>query len=137
MNKRTHGQYIPFETPYTRQKRVIIETRDKKPIWILIKNFINYRVKVGEEFTRSNMLKYIYPDPDVRWYMRKKNNAADSYRLLLNKVEIVKKTDNLGVYIKLRDIPNRLTLTRLRKIAADKSWKSWFVPFDERLEKNE
>ena len=133
MNKRTHGQYIPFEKPLIWDKKIVIETRKKKPIWNLMKCFINYRANIGEKFTREAMLKYIYPDPNVCYYMRKNGNTVDSYRLLLSKVEIVKNTDELGVYIKLRDIPNRLTTTRLKKIAGDKSWKSWFIPVDERM----
>jgi ATP adenylyltransferase/5',5'''-P-1,P-4-tetraphosphate phosphorylase II len=128
-----HDSYIPFETLIKPRKRVVVESRNKRPIWDLVKGFINYRVEIGEKFTRKDMLEYIYPNPDVFYYMRSHNNTADNYRLLLNKVEVVKTTDTLGVYIKLRDVPNRLTTTRLRKIAADKSWKSWFVPFDERL----
>ena len=133
MNKRTYGSYIPFETLIKPRKRVIIESRNKRPIWDLVKGFINYRVKIGEKFTRKDMLEYVYPNPDVCHYMRSHNNTADNYRLLFSKVKVVKNTDTLGVYIKLRDVPNKLTTTRLRKIAADKSWKSWFVPFDERL----
>jgi len=135
MNKRTHGKYIPFETLIVprKRKRVIIESRNNKPIWDLMKEFINKHARIREKFTRRNMLTYIYPDPNVCDYMRSHNNTADNYRLLLNKVEIVKNTDKLGVYIKLRDVPNKLTTTRLRKIAADKSWKSWFIPFEEKI----
>jgi hypothetical protein len=133
MNERMHGSYIPFRDVITKQKRIIIKSRRNKPIWVLMKEFINNRTNIGEKFTRKDMLKYIYPDPNICHYMQSHPNTPDSYRLLLTKVEIVKNTDRLGVYIKLRDIPNRLTTTRLKKITADKSWKSWFIPVDERL----
>ncbi len=134
MNRRTHGSYIPFDSIITRrQKKVIIKTRKEKPIWDLMKYFINYRAEIGEKFTRKDMLEYIYPDPNVCYYMRRNGNTLDSYRCLLAKVKIIKNTDDLGIYTKLRDIPNRLTTTRLKKIAEDRSWKSWFVPFDEKI----
>lgn len=133
MNKRTHGQYIPFEKPLIWDKKIVIKTRNNKSVWVLMREFINKRVMIGENFTRRNMITYIYPDPNVCHYMRSNNNTPDSYRLLLNKVGIVKNTDKLGVYIKLRDIPDKLTTTKLQEIATDKSWKSWFIPVDERL----
>jgi len=133
MNKRTHGQYVPFDKPIMWEKKITIKTRNNKSVWILMKEFINKHARIGENFTRRNMLTYIYPDPNVCHYMRSNNNTPDSYRLLLNKVEIVKNTDQLGVYVKLRHIPGDLTITRLQKIAADKSWKSWFIPLDEKI----
>lgn len=133
MKKRTTGKYIPFEKPLIWQKKIVYKSRNDKPIWLLVKNFINYRAKTGEKFTRAEMFKYIYPDPKVHNYMVSHNNTVDNYRLLLNKVTILKNTDKRGIYIKLRNIPNRLSTTRLRKIAEDKSWTSWFVPFDEKI----
>ncbi len=134
MNKRTHGQYIPHEEALKWQKRVIIKTRTNKSVWYLVKRFINKRVEIEEKFTRKDMLTYIYPDPDVYHYMRSNNNTPDSYRHLLTQVKIVKTTDKPGVYIKLRDIPDKLTTPKLQEIAHDKSWKSWFIPLDERLD---
>ncbi len=131
MKKRITGKYIPGK--YIWHEKVVYRTRNNKSVWDLVKNFINYRANAGEKFTRKDMLKYIYHDPNVCQYMRTHNNTADNYRLLLTKVNIVKTTDARGIYTKLRNVPNRLTTTRLRKIAADKSWKSWFVPFDEKI----
>ena len=106
-------------------------TRNRKPIWYLMKNYINKHIKIGNEVTRKNLLKYIYPKcGNIIW---NGETSVDSYRWLLVKVEFLKVTNKQGTFLKLRNIPSELTLTKIRKVASDKSWREWFIPLDEKI----
>ena len=109
----------------------VTSTRNHKSIWGLMKNYINKQVKIGNTLTRKNLLNYIYPNcANIIGYSE---SSVDAYRWLLVKVKILKVTNKRGTFLKLRNVPNKLTLTKLRKVAADKSWREWFIPLDEKI----
>ena len=109
-----------------------IISKDNKPLWELMKEYINDHIKIGNKFTRKDMLNYIYPNigSDDMCYIK---NTPDNYRCLLTNVEILKATNEPGIYIKLQNIPDNLTTSKLKKIVADKSWRKWFIPINERI----
>jgi len=98
-------------------------TIDNKPIWELLKNYIN-NMPTGNIFTRQEMLHVIYKRP---WKLRE--NVADKYRCQLDHVEILK-TIKPGKYEKLKDIPDQLTTSKLKEVGNKNSWKSWFMSVD-------
>ena len=132
MKSRKTNQYISVKTDWG-YERVKYRTRDDRPIWELMKEFINERVQTGKLFKRKNMLEYMYPG--LGHEMCSLENTADHYRCLLgnDNVRILQATDTLGVYKKLRDIPDGFTTTRLKEIARDKSWRQWFIPIEEKV----
>jgi len=109
-----------------------IISKDNKPLWELMKEYINDHIKIGNKFTRKDMLNYMYPNigRDDMCYI---TNTPDTYRWLLVKVKILKVANKPGIYIKLQNIPDKLTTTELKKIASDKSWREWFIPLDEKI----
>lgn len=123
--KRRRKRYIGVFTDgkYVRKE---IKKRSNKSMWILLKDFINSEVENNQAFTRLEMLEYIYPK--FGEYLLAYDNSVDIYRsLLMNKnIKILEPTTKRGVYIKRRNIPDKLTTTQLTKIAHDGSWKSWF-----------
>lgn len=60
------------------------------------------------------------------------NNTIDAYIQTLCNLNVLKKVKP-GKYQIIRHVPKKLTLSNARKIAYDKSWKSWFIPLEERL----
>lgn len=122
--KRPHGEYLIVKESdrYTKQK---IEKRDDRSLWVLIKEYINER-KNGSIITRDGLIKYLYPSCGKN--MRSFTNTIDSYKVLLihENIGVLEKTSIRGQYKKVRDIPDILSLTLLKKIYSDKSWKSWF-----------
>ncbi len=120
------AKYVVSQSPLWKT----IKSRYNKSLWELMKNYIN-NIKIGNKFTRKDMLTYIYPsinDDDIRHI----ENTPDQYRSLLTNVEILKATDKPGIYIKLQNIPDNLTTSKLKKIVGDKSWRKWFIPIEER-----
>jgi len=98
-----------------------------RPIWDLCKEFIN-GLKIGEKFTRSTLLHSVYariPMGEI---------AVDKYRRSLTILGILEHNER-GVYIKKHNIPKHVTVTQLTKAAYDDSWKTWFIPLEDRFKK--
>lgn len=123
--KRPHGEYLIVKEGdlYVKKK---IEKRDKRTFWELMKEFINVKIKTGSIFTRSTMISYMYPN--IGKLMQHHTNVVDSYKALLihPNVNIIEKTTIRGQYRKVRDIPNDISITTLKKIYSDNSWMNWF-----------
>jgi len=132
MLERKNRKYISVKTN-DRYIKKEYKIRENKNIWLLMKEFINIHVQTGELFTRATMLEYIYPD--IANSIKNIINTADTYRCLLcnENIPILEATKKLGTYKKLQDIPMNLTTTKLKEIVTEKSWKSWFVPFENKL----
>lgn len=131
MKKRPRGQYISIFRD-GRYRKSNFDKRDDRSVWEIFQEFINEEISIGENFSRHKMLNYIYPalGIEIEYYTEL---TPDHYRLFLTKehVGVLKQVKN-GLYKKLRNIPKGLTTTRLTKIARDKTWKRWFIPFDDR-----
>jgi len=111
----------------------MLHTRDKnKTLWEITKNFVNDEVEVGEIFSRKCLFCYAYPETHAQ-KNKGQVHTIDGYRALLSKVEIITATEKPGMYKKLREVPAELSLGMVRKIASDHSWKSWFIPMEERI----
>lgn len=101
----------------------LASTVDDKPIWDLLKEYINDLPK-NCIFTRKQMLNKIY---NVN--MQNHENAADKYRCSLTHINVLERIGN-GKYKKLRGIPITLTTSQLKKILNKNSWESWFMSID-------
>ena len=89
--------------------------------WMFISEFINSK-KIGEIITRKEMLEKFR-----QTYSRDcQTKTLDGYRNLLTRIGILE-WYKLGKYIKLQDIPKKLTSTKARKLLYDRSWKDWFA----------
>lgn len=96
-------------------------------IWDILKEFIN-SINVNETFTRPQMLEYL-----EKFNLSTHRHTPDCYRNDLCHCRFIMKTDKRGVYTKLRDIPEWLTISQARKLGYDKSWREWFIPEDKKL----
>ena len=98
-----------------------------RPIWDLCKEYIN-GLKSNERFTRTDFLCNIYREKPY------KENAADKYRRALTILGILEHV-NTGVYMKKHNIPKHATVTQLTNAAYDDSWKTWFIPLENKFPK--
>jgi len=127
MHKRTIGvNCVKKHLVVINGKRHEIKTRQPKSIWLMLKEYINH-LPQGTVFTRKQLLNYIYT-VDVT----KTDTAADWYKGYLNKLRFIT-TNKPGVYIKQKHIPIKLTVEVVRKASRDDSWRTWFIPLNERL----
>jgi hypothetical protein len=97
--------------------------------WDMLKKYINHKTKIGETFKRRYLLKYIMGEA---YNNKGKQMTVDIYRCHLTTIGILKRIGQ-GKYMKIRDIPEGLSSSKLKEIAQDSSWKSWFIPQEERL----
>lgn len=103
----------------------IVKTRYGKSIWNLLREYIN-SLDIGTQFSRLDSKLKIYSTLTVAKAMVSKIGTEDNYLNYLCKVGILKKVKP-GVCEKIQDVPEQLTVTKLRKLATDQNWELWFV----------
>jgi len=116
-----------------------IRTRDDRPIWNLLKEFINKKAN-NTTITRKELHRYVYSDPDIARYMLNNSITVDTYRINLTHIGILQKTHKRGKYTKKRNIPPKLSTTALKNLAStviSGTWKSWFISIPDELKKYE
>jgi len=126
----------------TEKKRTIKRVRRLKgsgdgnvpmTLWSLTVTYIN-NVKINETFKRQELFNGIRNLKTRFFYQCVIHEPTiDTYRMWLTSSEFIEKTENPGVYKKLQDIPEDLTITKLRKYLYGDSWKKWFIPREESL----
>lgn len=89
--------------------------------WEYIKRKINQR-PVGKHVYRQFLIKHIKAKPAT----------IDSYVYTLILIGFLVKVSP-GKYQVMQHIPKKMSLTKARELAYDKSWKKWFIPLEERL----
>jgi hypothetical protein len=100
------------------------------PIWVKYKNFIN-NLQPNQKFTRKFMFRRIYGINDGSVLVAREN-CIDHYRRYSVLCGIITH-EGLGLYKKISNIPDNLTLNEFVKVAYDEPWKTWFVPQEERF----
>jgi hypothetical protein len=103
----------------------IVKTRYGKSIWNLLREYIN-SLDIGTQFSRLDAKLKIYSTFTVAKAMVSRVGTEDNYLNYLCKVGILKKV-KLGVCEKIQDVPEQLTVTKLRELATDRNWKLWFI----------
>lgn len=103
-----------------------IRTHQDRPIWVLVKEYIN-SLLINQEFTRTQLLRAVYTT--------QANGFSASIDCYIGYLKIFGflSGNGKGTYKKLYNIPEKLTTTALVRAACDQSWKKWFVPLYERL----
>lgn len=101
----------------------------KLSLWEVLKKFINKK-KTGEVFYRKQLRVLLpsYQDsktPAAYKYSRF-INTIDTYRNCLSRAGFIG-TVKRGQYMKLKTIPENLTITQLEKYVGDKTWRRWFI----------
>lgn len=91
--------------------------------WEKMKKFINEK-EIGKIITRRELLRL------TKLYY--KANTIDTYRNHLSKANFLE-TISPGKYRKINDIPERLSVSLLTKVAYDKTYRSWFMNAEERI----
>jgi hypothetical protein len=112
-------------------KQVFYNTQS---IWFDLKKFINNELKENEVFKRSQFIKKIYGSGFKK--TSGEQLTADLYRCDLVTIGILDHISR-GKYKKLRNIPRKLTSSKLHNLAHDKTWKSWFLQKEDRLKEFE
>lgn len=114
-----------------RYKRVKYKTKTGKNIWRSVVDYIN-NIENGKVLTRRSLHHGVF-DVDVANHLLSGGDVStiDTYRNLLMNTGFLKKTDTLGIYEKIKNIPDTATITKLQKFCSCKDWKKWFIPFEE------
>lgn len=103
---------------------LFIKTHDRKPIWDLLKAYIN-NLKVGAEFSRTDLLKCIYVPP-LEKALAGGQTTVDMYRRYITINGFLSHTGH-AKYKKLKNIPENASIHKLKKHAYDRSWRSWYI----------
>lgn len=102
----------------------------KETLWNKYKIFIN-TLQPNQKFTRKFMFRRIYGINDGSVLVAREN-SIDHYRRYSVLCGVITH-EGLGLYKKVSNIPKNLSLTEFTRVAYDDSWKTWFVPQEERF----
>jgi len=105
-------------------KSKMITTIDDRPIWDLLKEYLN-SIPKGCIISRVKIIRSIY---DIN-HNYVSLGTLDDYIYELKAVNVLKVVKS-GKYQKLRDIPTHLTTSQLKKISNKNCWESWFMTID-------
>ena len=110
-----------------------MKTRNNKPIWELMKQFINIK-KENQQIRRIEFFKFIYQDDIIVKFMLNCKNSIDTYIGYLKAAKFLT-TVSRGIYIKTHNIklPKKLSVKMIREIAYGDQWKSWFIPLEDHI----
>jgi len=96
---------------------------DAPSTWEYVKRKVNQR-DVGKHVYRKFLVNHI----------KANEGTIDSYVYILVKIGFLVKVKP-GKYQVIHHIPKKLSLSKAREIAYDQSWKKWFIPLEERIQK--
>lgn len=99
-------------------------------LWSVMKEFINDKEDDSFIF-RKELMKYMLlyrRIPSAQQTFR----TIDVYRIHLINIKVLETVKN-GVYLKLRNIPEDLSSSLLKKISLDKTWTKWFLTLDDKV----
>jgi len=127
---RTQNRFISIKKD-ERYTRLAYKTKTGKNIWSSVVDYIN-KIQTGKKLTRRSLHHAVF-DVDVANHLLKGGDVStiDTYRILLTNTGFLEKADKPGEYVKAKDIPDTVTLTKLQKYCRCKDYRKWFIPFEE------
>lgn len=132
ITRRGQRNYLSVHTGNGNYKRVDYKKIEpKKNIFQLIVEFLN-SLPDDHVFTRKEIHYAVYIKDTADGLLgRRSVTSVDNYRALLCKTPFIEPTKKPGRYRKKQQIPDHVTLTKLKKFASCKDYKKWFIPFEE------
>ena len=91
--------------------------------WETLVDYINKK-EIGEILTRTELL-------GVKWICQS-DNSIDSYRNQLAQAGFLE-TISPGKYRKIKNIPENISISLLTKALYDKTYRGWFMNFEDRI----
>ncbi|MCF8019850.1 MAG: hypothetical protein K9L62_10625 [Vallitaleaceae bacterium] len=116
---------VNYAAPY---RRVNIRTIDRKTIWSLLKEYIN-SLEDNEQFTRKDLLYAVYVE-DAAKALTRVETSVDQYRRYITILGFLDHPGR-GTYKKIKDLPPFLTVSKAKRAAYDRSWRSWFMQIED------
>ena len=101
-----------------------IRSHRGESIWSLLKNYVN-SLEINTIFNRNDLLSCVYIDEVVK-PITACQTTVDQYRRYITKAEILEKVA-WGKYKKLRNIPEHLSIHKLKNHVYGRNWKQWFI----------
>lgn len=107
---------------------ILIRTHDDKPIWFLLKKYIN-DMKKDTIFDRVDLLNSVYRK-EVVIPIRKYQTTVDQYRRYISMAGCL---DHIGFakYQKIKNIPEHLSVFKLRNHVYSGTYRSWFLKVED------
>lgn len=119
---------LPLKPGMYYKQAVKIRTHDDRTIWSLLKEYIN-GLENNFLFNRNDLLSCIYIE-EVVAPITKYETTVDQYRRYLTIAKVIEKISN-GKYKKLKNIPKKLTINKLKNHVSGDTWKVWFIPIED------
>jgi len=117
-------QLLMLEPGMLHSHAIRIRSHRGESIWSLLKNYVN-SLEINTIFNRNDLLSCVYIDEVVK-PITACQTTVDQYRRYITKAEILEKVA-WGKYKKLRNIPEHLSIHKLKNHVYGRNWKQWFI----------
>ncbi len=121
-------QLLPLEPGMLHCQAIKINTHRGESIWSLLKNYVN-SLEINTIFNRNNLLSCVYVDEVVK-PITACQTTVDQYRRYLTIGKMLERVSQ-GEYKKLKNIPEHLSIHKLKNHVYGDSWKTWFIPIED------
>lgn len=106
-----------------------IRTHRGESIWSLFRSYIN-KLNDDNLFNRYDMLSSVYTHEVVEGGIIGCQTTVDQYRRYLT-ISMVLDRVGRGKYKKLKNIPENLSVFKLKKHVYGSTWQTWFIPIED------
>lgn len=122
-------QLLTLKPGMYHEQAIRIRTHRNEPIWHLLKNYIN-NMDVNTLFNRHDLLSSVYNHEVVEGGITACQTTVDQYRRYLTLAKVLDKVGR-GEYKKLKNIPENLSIHKLKKHVYGPGWQTWFIPIED------
>lgn len=122
-------QLLMLKPGMIHSQAIRINTHRGESIWSLLKNYIN-SLETNDIFNRHNLLSSVYTHEVVEGGIIACQTTVDQYRRYLTIGEMLERVA-WGKYKKLKNIPEHLSIHKLKNHVYGRDWKTWFIPIED------
>ncbi len=121
-------QLLPLKPGMLHSQAIRIRTHRDESIWSLLKNYVN-SLDTITIFNRNDLLSCVYVDEVVK-PITTCQTTVDQYRRYLTIGKMLERV-SWGKYRKLKNIPEHLSIYKLKKHVYSHDWRIWFIQIED------
>lgn len=122
-------QLLTLKPGMYHSQAIRIRTHRGESIWSLFKSYIN-KLEDDALFNRRDMLSCVYVHEVVEGGIIGCQTTVDQYRRYLTIAKVLDRVGR-GEYKKLKNIPEHLSIKKLKNHVYGDSWQTWFIPIED------
>jgi hypothetical protein len=122
-------QLLTLKPGMYHEQAIRIRTHRNEPIWHLLRSYIN-NLDRNALFNRHDLLSCVYTIEVVEGGITACQTTVDQYRRYLTLAKVLDRV-GMGEYKKIKNIPENLSVHKLKKHVYGSTWQTWFIPIED------